>query len=116
MAVAAGTAHIAKHYANGRIGIARLHPQVQIGHAVATIARDEDPGMLCGEGSGNLRPEPCRPVCGNLGIERLDNQRRLALGLPGALHRFNGFDFVRARTEGGIVRAWAARLIYWMKA
>jgi hypothetical protein len=58
MTIAARAPHVAQGDADRGLVIPRFHTQIQINHGPATVARDDQPGMLRGNRRCDLRPKP----------------------------------------------------------
>jgi len=86
MSVASGAAHVPQHNSDRRLRVARLHPQIDIGKAVAAIARDDHPRMPGRNRRADLWPEPHRALRREFRIETPHGRKRIALGRPCALH------------------------------
>ena len=95
--IAARAAHVAQGNADGCFRVAAFHAQVQIDHAVATVACDHQPMVLRNERGFDLGPEPRIALGRQASIETTDRGQRVALLLPLAAHaRYVVADFVVA--------------------
>ena len=64
MPVAARAPNIIECNADGRVGVAALHGEIEVDHRAARVARDDEPVVLPRERGANCRPEPFSLLCG----------------------------------------------------